>query len=125
MELPNNIYLDDLIKKNIFSYLPITKFKKGVYTSPMLFYDNETFKYTEETYEINILKITSKYLFLKITFTEEFEDLFLKKKKKTDKQGEYIEFNKKDEELILYETTKFFFDSSFKFRTSYLKPIYD
>ena len=66
MELPNNIYLDDLIKKNIFSYLPITKFKKGVYTSPMLFYDNETFKYTEETYEINILKITSKYLFLKL-----------------------------------------------------------
>ena len=48
----------------------------------MLFYDNETFKYTEETYEINILKINSKYLFLKITFTEEFEDLFLKKKKK-------------------------------------------
>jgi hypothetical protein len=37
MELPNNIYLDDLIIKIFFSYLPITKFKKGVYTSPMLF----------------------------------------------------------------------------------------
>ena len=37
MELPNNIYLDDLIKKNIFSYLPITKFTKGAYTSPMFF----------------------------------------------------------------------------------------
>ena len=89
------------------------------------FYDNETFKYTEETYEINILKITNKYIFLKITFTEDFEDLFLKKKKKTDKQGEYIEFNKKEDELILYETTRFFFNSSYKFRTSYLKPIYD
>jgi len=125
MELPNNIYLDDLIKKNIFSYLPITKFTKGAYTSPMLFYDNETYKYTEETYEINILKNTNKYIFLKITFNEDFEDLFLKKKKKTDKQGEYIEFNIKEDELILYETTKFFFDSSCKFRTSYLKPIYN
>jgi hypothetical protein len=125
MELPNNIYLDYLIKKNIFSYLPITKFTKGVYTSPMLFYDNEKYKHIEETYQINILKITNKYLFLKITFNEDFEDLFLKKKKKTDKEGEYIEFNKKDDELILYETTRFFFKSSNKFRTSYLKPIYE
>ena len=68
----------------------------------MLFYDNENCKHIEETYEINILKITNKYIFLKITFTEDFEDLFLKKKKKIDKQGEYIEFNKKEDELILY-----------------------
>jgi hypothetical protein len=38
------------------------------------------------------LKITKHFLYFKITLTEDFEELFLKKKKKQDKHGEYIDF---------------------------------
>ena len=41
MELTNNIYFDDIIKKKIFSYLPKNKFKEGQFYTPMNFYDYE------------------------------------------------------------------------------------
>jgi hypothetical protein len=124
MEISKNIYLDNLIKENIFSYLPKNKFKEGVFYSPMNFYDNEINDMIIENYEFNITKITKHFLFLKIKFQPEDEEIILKKKIKRDDEGEYIIFNdclkQKEMESLIYLNTCIFFNSAF-FRPKYLK----
>jgi hypothetical protein len=124
MEISKNIYLDNLIKENIFSYLPKNKFKEGVFYSPMNFYDNELNDMIVENYEFNITKKTKHFLFVKIKLQPEDEEIILKKKIKKDEEGDYITFNDSlrmnKNESLLYLNTCIFFNSA-TFRPKYLK----
>ena len=75
MEISKNIYLDNLIKENIFSYLPKNRFKEGVFYSPMNFYDYEINDMLVENYEFNIIKKTKNYVFLKIKLQPEDDEI--------------------------------------------------
>ena len=68
MELTNNIFFDDLIKNNIFSYLPKNKFKKGQFYTPMNFYDYELHDSVVEDYKFIITKIKNTLFFLKFNY---------------------------------------------------------
>jgi hypothetical protein len=121
MEISKNIYLDNLIKENIFSYLPKNRFKEGVFYSPMNFYDYEINDMLVENYEFNIIKKTKNYIYLIIKFQPEDDEIKLKKKIKKDDEGEYITFNDcKERESLIYLNTCIFFNSAF-FRPKYLK----
>jgi|TARA_R110000824_G_scaffold127815_1_gene288447 hypothetical protein len=121
MEISKNIYLDNLIKENIFSYLPKNRFKEGVFYSPMNFYDYEINDMLVENYEFNIIKKTKNYVFLKIKLQPEDDEIKIKKKIKKDAEGEYIAFNDcKERESLIYLNTCIFFNSAF-FRPKYLK----
>ena len=124
MEISKNIYLDNLIKENIFSYLPKNRFKEGIFYSPMNFYDYEINDMIIENYEFNITKITKHFLFLKIKLQPEDEEIILKKKIKKDEEGDYITFNDSlrinKNESLLYLNTCIFFNSA-TFRPKYLK----
>ena len=124
MEISKNVYLDNLIKENIFSYLPKNKFMEGIFYSPMNFYDNELNDMIVENYEFNITKKTKHFLFLKIKLQPEDEEIILKKKIKKDEEGDYITFNDSlrinKNESLLYLNTCIFFNSA-TFRPKYLK----
>ena len=124
MEISKNVYLDNLIKDNIFSYLPKNKFMEGIFYSPMNFYDNELNDMIVENYEFNITKKTKHFLFLKIKLQPEDEEIILKKKIKKDEEGDYITFNDSlrinKNESLLYLNTCIFFNSA-TFRPKYLK----
>jgi hypothetical protein len=124
MEISKNIYLDSLIKENIFSYLPKNKFKEGFFYSPMNFYDNELNDMIVENYEFNITKKTKHFLFVKIKLQPEDEEIILKKKIKKDEEGDYITFNDSlrmnKNESLLYLNSCIFFNSA-TFRPKYLK----
>ena len=118
MELTNNIYFDDLIKNNIFSYLPKNKFKKGQFYTPMNFYDYELHDTVVEDYKFIITKMTKHFIFEKNQLQPDEEPLIFKKKIKVDKEGEYIKFidsfkiNKN--ESLLYLNTCIFLTALFK-----------
>jgi hypothetical protein len=60
---PKEIYFDDLVKGNIFSYLPsLNDFKLGTFYNKMFFFDEENHKVSEEYYAITITKITKCYV---------------------------------------------------------------
>jgi len=126
MELPNGVFFDELIKKNIFSYLPLTKFKKGVFMYPLCFFNNcnlhSSFTKPADNYHIEILRITKHFLFIKIILKDDFPPLFFKKKKKYDDIGEFIEFKecfmKGDTEISFFNYINI--NHKFKFRHSFL-----
>ena len=62
MEISKNVYLDNLIKENIFSYLPKNRFKEGVFYSPMNFYDYEINDMLVENYEFTLCPKSLGYL---------------------------------------------------------------
>jgi hypothetical protein len=62
MELKNNIYFDDLIKNNIFSYLPTKKIKEKQLYAPMNFYDYELCDTVVEDYKLIITKMTKYFI---------------------------------------------------------------
>jgi hypothetical protein len=124
MELPNGVFFDELIKKHIFSYLPIKKFKQGVFMYPLCFFYNCNFhsSITRDNYHIEILRITKNFLFIKIILNDDFHTLFFKKKKKYDDIGEFIEFKecfmKNYIEISFYNRINI--NHKFKFRPSFL-----
>jgi len=124
MEINKDIYFDNLIKNNIFSYLPKNKFKEGQFYTPMNFYDYDECDTIVEDYTFTITKITKHFLYLKIILQPDDEPFILKKKKKSDKDGEYIKFidsfNVNEKESLLYLNTCIFFNSPF-FRAEFLK----
>ena len=92
MTEPKQFYFDDLVKDNILSFLPSKEyFKVGQFYNKMFFFDDETFRISEEYYSITIMKITKCYIYFLIDLQPDIDPFILQKKKKDDK-GEYVKF---------------------------------
>jgi len=121
---PKEIYFDDLVKGNILSFLPsLNDFKLGTFYNKMFFFDDETFRISEEYYTITITKITKCYVYFKVDLQPDIEPFELKKKIKKDKEGQYVSFVlnnilKPNEKLLGMNTR--FFNNSNVFRPTYL-----
>jgi hypothetical protein len=91
MNLPNGIFFDEFIEQKIFSYLQPTKFKKGFFKwiEPYSRRNNDARECTLE-----ILRINYYYITIKMDLSRGLYIFNLRKQKRTDKGGEYIEFTK-------------------------------
>jgi len=94
---PKEFYFDGLVMERILSYIPKPNnntFKVGSYYCKMMRVDTDTLKVFDDYFKIMITKIT-KHLF---TFTIDMavttidKPFTLKKKKKIDEEGEYVDF---------------------------------
>ena len=96
---PKQFYFDDLVKDNILSFLPSKEyFKVGQFYNKMFFFDDETFRISEEYYSITIMKITKCYIYFLIELQPDIDPFIIqKKKKKKDDKGDYVKFIANDE----------------------------
>ena len=86
-------YFDDLVKDNILSFIPTKEYLKvGQFYNKMFFFDDETFRISEEYYSINIMKITKCYIYFLVDLQPDLDPFILQKKKKKDDKGEYVKF---------------------------------
>ena len=89
----------------------------------MFFFDDETFRISEEYYSITIIKITKCYIYFLVDLQPDIDPFILQKKKKKDDKGEYVKFicndEKKQNEKLLAMNTEFFHSSNV-FRPSFL-----
>ena len=58
----------------------------------MFFFDDETFRISEEYYTITIIKITKCYIYFLIELQPDIDPFILQKKKRKDDKGEYVKF---------------------------------
>jgi hypothetical protein len=117
MTEPKQFYFDDLVKGNILSFLPTKEyFKKGTFYNKIFFFDDDTFRISEEYYTITIMKITKCYIYFLIELQPDIDPFIIqKKKKKKDDKGDYVKFiandEKKQNEKILAMNIEFFHGS--------------
>jgi len=123
---PREIYLDGIVMDNILSYLPEppnNSFRLGLFYSKMMVIDGDKFKVYDDYYTILITKITNHFITFKVNFLSDDEPFILKKKKKVDDKGEYIEFkwveSKKPSEQKMAFNTKYVLNSEV-FRPEFL-----
>ena len=124
MTEPKQFYFDDLVKDNVLSFLPSKDyFKMGQFYNKMFFFDDETFRISEEYYSITIIKITKCYIYFLVDLQPDIDPFILQKKKRTDDKGDYVKFicndEKKQNEKLLAMNTEFFHSSNV-FRPSFL-----
>ena len=124
MTEPKQFYFDELVKGNILSFLPTKEnFKLGQFYNKMFFFDDETFRISEEYYPITIIKITKCYIYFLIELQPDIDPFILQKKQRTDDKGDYVKFisndEKKQNEKLLAMNTQFF-HSSDVFRPEFL-----
>ena len=94
---PKEFYFDGLVMEKILSYLPKPKentFKMGSYYCKMMRVDRETLKVIDDYFKIMITKITKHFITFTIDMVVDRIDkpFTLKKKKKLDEEGEYVDF---------------------------------
>ena len=126
MTEPKQFYFDELVKGNILSFMPTKEyFKKGTFYNKMFFFDDETFRISEEYCTITIMKITNCYIYFLIELQPDIDPFIIQKKKKKDDKGDYVKFiandEKKQNEKLLAINTEFFDDSDV-FRPEFLIP---
>ena len=98
MTEPKQFYFDDLVKGNILSFLPTKEhFKKGIFYNKMFFFDDETFRISEEYCTITIMKITNCYIYFLIELQPDIDPFIIQKKKKKDDKGDHVKFIANDE----------------------------
>ena len=94
---PNEFYFDGLVLERILSYIPKPKyntFEVGSYYCKMMTVDRDTLKIIDDYFKIMITKITKHFITFTIDMAVDTIDkpITLKKKKKLDEKGEYVEF---------------------------------
>ena len=94
---PKEFYFDGLVMERILSYIPKPKnntFKVGSYYCKMMRVDTDTLKVFDDYFKIMITKITKHFITFTIDMAVDRIDkpFTLKKKKKIDEEGEYVEF---------------------------------
>jgi hypothetical protein len=94
---PKEFYFDGLVMERILSYIPKPKnntFKVGSFYYKMMRVDRDTLKVIDDYFKIMITKITKHFITFTIDMAVDRIDkpFTLKKKKKIDEEGEYVEF---------------------------------
>ena len=79
---PKQFYFDDLVKDNILSFIPTKEyFKLGTFYNKKFFFDDETFRISEEYYTITIMKITKCYIYFLIELQPDIDPLYYKRRR--------------------------------------------
>ena len=94
---PKEFYFDGLVMERILSYIPKPKnntFKVGSFYYKMMRVDRDTLKVIDDYFKIMITKITKHFITFTIDMAVAWIDkpFTLKKKKKIDEEGEYVDF---------------------------------